>query len=115
LLDREWLSRLEHILDSIARIERYVNGMDVNTFRSDSLVQDAVLRNFQIIGEAARHIPASVQEQESHIPWSNMQKMRHVIVHDYMRIDSGVIWHTIHEDLLPLMTPLQSMLSEYGS
>lgn len=73
---------------------------------------DAVIRNFQVIGEAARKMPKEVQVRYALMPWSLMQGMRHVLVHDYHRIDGGIVWRAIQKDLPALIEPLRNILRE---
>ncbi len=73
---------------------------------------DAVIRNFQVIGEAARKVPDDVQQAHYEIPWSLMQGMRHVLVHDYDAVKLDVVWRTIQESLPPLVEPLKKLLEE---
>jgi uncharacterized protein with HEPN domain len=73
---------------------------------------DAVIRNFQVLGEAAGQVPDDVRKTNPHIPWSDMQKMRHVLVHHYDKIDVARVWQTIKDDLPPLVEPLSKLLEE---
>lgn len=109
---RPWRFRIRHILDAIERIQEYAGDMDADALASHRMALDAVVRNFQVIGEAARLVPESVRTAHPEIPWSNMQRMRHVLVHDYDRVDSNVVWQTIHVDLPSLVAPLTQLLAE---
>ena len=96
---------LDHILQSITNIREYVAGMDEAEFAKDRRTQDAVIRNFEIIGEASRNIERRYPEfAASHpeVPWSVAYEMRNVLAHGYFKVDIGVIWTTIESDL-PLM------------
>ena len=81
--ERRWQIRIEHILEAINKIERYTAGLSEEAFANQDMAVDAVIRNFQVIGEAARHIPDDVQARYPEVPWSLMQGMRHILVHDY--------------------------------
>jgi uncharacterized protein with HEPN domain len=107
---RKWALRVEHILDAIAKIERYVDDLDEESFSANSLVVDAVIRNFQVLGEAARHVPEDIQKRFPEIPWSLMMGTRHVIVHGYDVVRLDIIWRTIKDDLPPLVAPLTAVL-----
>lgn len=111
---RQWTYRIEHILKAVGRIRSYTSGMDKEELATNQMVLDAVVRNFQVIGEAAGKVPEDVRQAHPEIPWADMQKMRHVVVHDYDRVDVGVIWDTIQHDLPPLVEPLQKLLDEAG-
>lgn len=107
---RLWDFRVKHILEANERIQAYTKGVDRVQFSADQMLIDAVIRNFQVIGEAARLVPEDVQSAHPEIPWRDMQKMRHVLVRDYDQVDTEKVWLTIHEDLPPLIEPLKRLL-----
>lgn len=109
---RKWAMRVEHILDAIAKIQRYTAGLNEASFSRDSMVVDAVIRNLQIIGEAARHIPLDVQTRYPAVPWSLMMGTRHVIVHGYDVVRLDIIWRTVQDDLPSLIPDLQFVLDD---
>lgn len=108
---KKWSHRLRHIIEAIERIQRYTAGRTEATFAADEMAVDAVMRCFQVIGEAGRQVPADVQAANPHIPWSDMIKMRHVLVHDYDQVDVSIVWQTTHQDLPPLVQPLKALLA----
>lgn len=108
---REWLFRLEDILEALERIQRYSVGLDLQQFATDQRTFDAVIRNLQIIGEAARHIPNSILQQYPDVPWRHMQDMRNILIHEYFGIDVGIIWQTIVHDLPTLRSQLENIRS----
>jgi uncharacterized protein with HEPN domain len=73
---------------------------------------DAVVRNFQVLGEAARHVPPDIQNKYPEVPWAIMQGMRNILVHDYFKVKVDIVWRTIQADLPPLVAPLQRILHE---
>lgn len=81
-------------------------------FHQDPKTIDAVVQNFTVIGEAVRHIPGEVQAAHRGVPWAAMRGMRNAMVHEYHRIDVGVVWQTIQEDLPPLVPLLEAVLGE---
>ena len=93
---------LEHILEAINRINSYCAAIDEPAFLSNSLVQDAVIRNFEIIGEASRNAervaPAFVAAHPE-LPLSFAYDMRNVLAHGYYKVDLAVVWKTIERDL----------------
>ena len=109
---RQWKLRIHHILDAIAKIRVYTAGMSLETFSTNDLLVDAVLRNFTVIGEATRHIPTHVLTAYPQIPWRLMQDMRNVVVHDYPNVSLQVVWETIQNDLPLLLEPLRHLLEE---
>jgi uncharacterized protein with HEPN domain len=91
---------LEDILISILRIEEYLGGMDFVEFKRNYLVVDAVVRNFEIIGEASKSIPEKIRIKYPSVPWRKMVGLRNLISHEYFGIDYEMIW-TIAKNSLP--------------
>ena len=90
---------IEHILKSINRILEYISGKDRESFEEDLVTQDAVVRQLEIIGEAAKRVSKEFRSNYSDIPWSDMAGMRDVLIHDYIDVDFGVVWKTASEDI----------------
>jgi uncharacterized protein with HEPN domain len=111
-VDKRWQLRIEHILEAIDKIQRYTTGLTEDTFASQSMAVDAVIRNFQVVGEAVRHVPDEVQARYPEVPWSLMQGMRHILVHDYYAVKLDIVWRTIQQSLPPLLEPLRNILRE---
>lgn len=93
---------LGHLLEAIDRIRRYTSGIDLAGFKSQSLVQDAVIRNIEIVGEAARNIsridPGFIAAHPE-IPWTDAIRMRDRVSHGYAKVELDTIWTTIQRDL----------------
>ena len=105
---------LDHMLDAIARIDRYVaDVVDVDDFKRRTIVHDAVVRNLEIIGEAARNVrsadPAFAADHAT-IPWAAMAGMRNRITHGYFDINLGVVWQTVRNDLPHLRNEIAALL-----
>lgn len=98
-----------HILDAIQRIEKYMSGISREKFlhQTNNMMQAAVVRELEIIGEAAKHFSREFRENHPNIPWDDITGMRDKIVHDYFSIDLIVVWEVTQEDLLPLQKELQ--------
>lgn len=107
---RNWKDRVRDILDAIAEIQKFTQGMDFESFKDDDKSVRAVEMNFIIIGEAANQIPEEIEERYTTIPWSLMRAMRNRIVHVYFRIDEKLMWDTIQNDLPPLIPELEKLL-----
>lgn len=107
---RDWRLRIEDILESIEKIQRYTHGMSFDDFIANELVFDAVVRNISIIGEASNHIPERIQELYPDVPWDEMRGIRNVLVHEYFGISATVLWYTIEHNLPPLIPMLKAVL-----
>jgi uncharacterized protein with HEPN domain len=107
---REWRLRVEDILDAIARIRQYVEGLTFEQFQADQKTVDAVVRNLEIIGEAVRHLSASQEGLPGETPWVDIAGMRNILVHEYFGVDLKIVWHTIVEDLPKLKVQVQGLL-----
>ncbi len=104
---------LGHILEAIGRIGEYVSGMDEMAFLSSKLVQDAVIRNIEIIGEASnsiQRVDPVFAAQHNDIPWQVMYAMRNRVSHGYDKVDFEMVWKTIHNDLPGLHAQISALL-----
>jgi uncharacterized protein with HEPN domain len=84
--------------------------MDFETFKDDDRTIDAVIRNFEVIGEAGRYIPEEIKARYPDIPWKEMIGMRNIMIHGYFGVNITILWQTILEDLQPLVPKLNEML-----
>ena len=104
---------LGHVLEAIDRIGRYTSGMDRSAFLSNALVQDAVIRNLEIIGEACHNIARSYPDFASchpDLPLGPAYQMRNAVAHGYFKVDMNVVWNTIAADLPGLRVTTQAAL-----
>jgi uncharacterized protein with HEPN domain len=108
----EWKLRVEDIIDCISKIQSYTANMDYYAFSKDPKTVDAVVRNFEIIGEAAGHIPEEVQARYPDLAWLEMRGMRNLMIHAYFRVSLPILWQTIQFDLKPLEEGMRRILSE---
>jgi len=111
---RNWQLRAEDIFESIQNIRTYTEGMNYSTWCEDKKTIDAVIRNFEIIGEAANHIPADIQSRYPHIPWQQMRGIRNILIHEYFGVDEEVIWKAIHNDIPALEKMFTQLLEKHG-
>lgn len=89
---------LVHILDAVRKIRRYT-AQGRKTFLADEMIQDAVVRNLEIIGEATKRIPAEVRLRYSEIPWKGMAGLRDVLIHHYEGVNLARVWAVVEHDL----------------
>jgi uncharacterized protein with HEPN domain len=90
---------IEDIRESIEKIERFVSGLDRDAFIKDDKTVDSVVRNLEIIGEAANRIPENIRSKYSGIEWRKIIGLRNRIVHDYFSIDVEIVWEIVQKDL----------------
>jgi uncharacterized protein with HEPN domain len=101
---------LAHILEAIERIDRYTEDMIEAAFLENQLVQDAVIRNLEIIGEASNNIEkhyAAFAAAHSELPLAYAYQMRNAVAHGYFKVDLEIVWKTIHRDLPDLYSQIQ--------
>ena len=98
-IKREFIFYLEDMLQSMDRIEEYLSNLDFKKFKQTYLVVDAIIRNFEIIGEASKNIPTDIQEKYPEIPWRKMYGLRNLIAHEYFGIDYEMIWEIARKNL----------------
>jgi len=100
---------IEHILQSISRIELYITGKDQISFSVDLLTQDAVVRHLEIIGEATKRISSDFRKLNPHVPWADMAGMRDILIHDYIDVDTDIVWKTASESIPALKNLMQNL------
>jgi uncharacterized protein with HEPN domain len=104
---------LDDMLDSVLAIGEYTHGLAEAAFRSNRMVQDAVIRRFEVLGEAANLIPDQYRQQHPEIPWGYMAGMRNRLIHGYFLVDIDILWRTVQIDIPPLETPLRLLRQQY--
>jgi Uncharacterized conserved protein len=103
---------LSHILEAIERIDRYTEDIDEVAFLQNEMVQDAVIRNFEIIGEASHNIETHFPEfaaAHSELPLAFAYQMRNAVAHGYFKVDLEIVWKTVHNDLAVLYKQVQAV------
>ena len=104
--------RLEHILDAIGFVECFTEGFEKESLIRDSLHLHATVHNVQIIGEAVYKLSPMFKDSHPDTPWLVIEKMRHILVHDYYQIDYEILWDIIQSDIPSLKTQIISYLKE---
>ncbi len=90
--NRTFILYLEDLLLAMNRVAEYIEGMSFAEFKKDYKTVDAVIRNFEIIGEAAKNMPSKLKEKHSEVPWAEMYLLRNKVSHEYFGIDYEIIW-----------------------
>jgi hypothetical protein len=109
---REWVFRIQDILSSIEKIEKYLKGMTYNQFVKDELTVDGVVRNLEIIGEASKNIPPAIRRANPKIPWEDICGMRDILIHEYFGVDLKIVWHTAKKNLPEFEKELELLFLE---
>lgn len=107
---REWHFRIDDMLQALAGIAEDIDGLDYQDFISDRKTRNSVVRELEIVGEAARHVPPDIEALYPQIPWRLMRDMRNVIAHEYFGVDWQIVWETAVNDLPVLVPVLQQIL-----
>ena len=100
---------LYDILESARTAIEYMRGKDWDSFSEDILLQDAVVRRLEIIGEAAGRVSSETQEKYSHLPWLAMKGTRNKVIHEYDSIRLDIVWDIVHKDLPDLVKELEKI------
>lgn len=103
---------LNDILESIDRIQQYTANLTFEEFARNNMVVDAIVRNFEIIGEAAGRVPDHILFAYSEVPWFEMKGMRNIAVHEYFRVDLKIVWITLHKSLPSLVPIIKRIIAE---
>lgn len=110
----DWLFRIHDMLKSIMQIEQVVAQTDFDGFQNNFIFSNSVIRDLEIIGEAARHIPQDILFLYPQIPWLDIRDMRNVLIHEYFGVNLRVVWDTVNYDLPMLKIALTDLAVKQG-
>lgn len=110
--DRSYTLYLNDIIQAMNKIDRYSKDLDHDSFVNNDMVVDAVLRNIEIIGEAAAQIPESIKQNYSQIPWKRIIGLRNIVIHEYFGVDLENIWKIVAENIPETKPQIIEMLKE---
>jgi len=105
---------LQHVLDAINTVEEYLHGVNEEKFKATQLLQDGVIRQIEIIGEAVRRVSKDIRQTYGETPWQDIAGMRDKLIHDYFGVDIEKVWDTAQEDLPVLKEQVIRILKDYG-
>lgn len=100
---------VEHIQSSVNRIQSYISGLNLDSFLENHMVQDAIVRQLEVIGEATKKISQDFRDQHQDIPWKDMAAMRDKLIHDYIEVDFKMVWNTATIDIPELERLLEAL------
>ncbi len=109
---KEDLIYLEHILESIEKINKYLKKIKYRKFMKRDIVQDAVSRRLEIIGEATKLLSEDVRKQFPVIPWSDIAGMRDKLIHGYFTVDLDEVWNTSKRDIPKLKENVENIINQ---
>jgi uncharacterized protein with HEPN domain len=112
---REWRFYIDDMIGFAEKALAYTEGMDQQAFTASGITYDAVLRNLELIGEAATRIPEEVREKRQEIPWRMIIATRNRLIHAYLGIDDDIIWSIIRDDIPPLLNALKQLKQDLAA
>ncbi len=110
--DRNFVMFLEDIYDSIEKIEKYTKSFTKKKLIENQETQDAVIRRFEIIGEAVKNLPVGFKKNHNKINWNKIAGMRNILIHEYFGVNINRVWKTIKEDIPDLKFKISQILKE---
>ena len=108
---REWRFYVEDMIAFSDQALSYTRGLERASFASDPMRYDATLRNLELIGEAATHVPVDVRDAAPEVPWRLIVAVRNRLIHGYLGIDDDTLWSIVTDDLVPLRAALTRLLA----
>jgi len=109
---KEDIVYLKHILDAISQIEEYVGDVEYEDFMLNRLIQDGVIRQLEILGEATKRLSNEIREKYPDVPWKDMAGMRDKLIHGYFGVDITAVWDTVKKDIPSLKNEIENIVKE---
>lgn len=114
-MSREWLFYLDDMIAFAEKVEAYTTGLDAERFAEGGMIYDATLRNLELVGEAATHIPDHVRQATPHVAWRLIVATRNRLIHGYLGIDIDTIWSLVRTDVPKLLADLKALKAEIAA
>ena len=108
-MSRDWRLFWRDIIEACRKIERYTSGMDRSAFEANDLVFDAVVRNLEVIGEAAKKLPSEARGLGPQVEWRKISGLRDILAHDYFGIDNDILWDVVSKEIPALRAALEGV------
>lgn len=105
---------LEDMQSACEKIQRYTKDMSLDAFREDDRTYDAVIRNLEILGEAARNLPDEIKIKYDQVEWRAIIALRNIVTHAYFSVKDEIIWDVVSNKVHPLQIKIEEILSEIG-
>lgn len=105
---------LADILEFCVHIEEYINDVEKADFLKNRLLQDALVRKIELIGEASKGLSEKIRDENPQIPWKDIRRMRDKIIHHYFRLDLEIVWQTAKKDIVFLKQSIQEIIEKNG-
>lgn len=109
-MSRDYRLYLDDIQEACEKILRYTDGLGFDEFVTDDKTFDAVIRNLEIIGEAAKHIPPEMREHYPHIKWAKIAGLRDIVAHEYFGLDIDILWDIVQNHVPELLDNIQEVM-----
>jgi len=112
VFDREWRFYVDDMIGFVEKVIAYTEGLDQSEFVKSGQIYDASLRNLELIGEAATHIPDTIRHSNQEIPWRQLIATRNCLIHGYLGIDNDTLWSIIKDDIPALQSELRKLKNQ---
>lgn len=109
---RDYIVYLNDIIKCIKKIEKYTKGITIKQFIENELIQDGVIRNLEIIGEAVKKLPIDMRHKYTDVEWKKIAGLRDILIHDYFGVDLEIIWDVIENKVPKLKFTVQHIIEE---
>ena len=111
-MPRDYKVYLDDILEAVTKIRDYTKGLTLEGLKGDAKTLDAVVRNLEIIGEAAKKVPEEIRRRCPDVEWKRIAGLRDILIHEYFGIDVNIVWDIVRNRLSPLERQIRKILSE---